>query len=168
MLTFAFDAVRNEAKLGGASHVFHCHFYNTALHKAVEDGLGDRAAEVLWRRGASSVAPQLRALCAESSDHESVKTTASELFRTLGFGKLDVSGLGAAGGAAIVQASHYALGWVSVYGERTAPVCAFPVGFVAATASVAFDRPLETIHARETACFACGSENCVIEVEFSK
>ncbi len=155
-----FDVKTNVALSGGESLVFHCHFYNCALQKAVEEGMGDAAGPVQTAAAAAAVRRQALALGADAARLEAI-------FRELGFGMLDLSGAGATGGRAVVRASHYAMGWVSVHGERETPVCWFPAGFIAGGLSAAHGLPLEKVRVTESACFANGAAECVFDVEVS-
>lgn len=160
-LEFRLDGDRGAAYLAGAPLVFHCHFYNCALQRAIEDGLGIAAPALLSEAATQSVQGQLREL--GGGDAAATMSAATEVFAKLGFGVVDLSGLDARGGKAIVRGSHYALGWLAVYGERSTPACHFAVGFVAAAMRAAHgDAPLDV---RETKCVACGGEQCEIVVE---
>lgn len=162
MVDIGFDATKNVALCGGESLVFHCHFYNCALQKAIEDGMGVDAAPLLERAAAEVLATQLRSLAQGGA---AVFDTATELFRTLGFGVLQLDGVGADGGTAVVAASHYAMGWTAVHGERETPVCHFPAGFVHGAVCAAHDLSLDAVRVREATCFATGAEDCRFTVE---
>ena len=161
-LNITFDSMRNQIHFGATPQVFHCHFYNTALQRAVEEGLGNAAAPVLIDEAARVVMEQFASLGARGAG---ALKTASEIFRTLGFGTLKLEGLSAQGGSAEIIASHYALGWSAVYGQRETPACAFPAGFVAAATAAAFELDLATVTCREVECIACGGSTCSLKVE---
>jgi len=158
------DLEASTATLGGQSLVFHCHFYNCALQAAVEEALGDDAADIQRAAAHSVVRAQLVALT-KGQATDARLATASKLFAELGFGTLDLTGLGPRGGRATVKASHYAMGWVAIYGEREAPTCNFVEGFVAAALGEAFGIASERVRVREVGCFACGAETCDFDVE---
>jgi hypothetical protein len=158
-----YDQGRNVAVLGGQSLVFHCHYYNCALQKAIEDGLGPAAREVLRDAAAEPVRQQIAALCGDAC--ERAPAIAAELFAQLGFGMLDLSGVTAAGGQATVRASHYAMGWVAAQGDRHEPVCRFVEGFIAGAVAAAFDRPVAAVGVVESLCYACGEQDCRFDVE---
>lgn len=158
------DLATNTATLGGQSLVFHCHFYNCALQAAIEDALGDEAALVQSRSAEEVVRAQLTQLVVGLEPKARVELGAS-LFAQLGFGVLDLSGLSARGGSVVVHGSHYAMGWVAIYGERSTPVCNFVEGFVAAVFGVAFGVAVAHVRVREKRCFACGADHCALDVE---
>lgn len=142
------------ASIGGEPHVFHCHHYNCFLQKSIADqaALID-APRVLTQAAVEVVTAQLRALGA---------IDAEALFGHLGFGVLDVKGLTASGGTAVVRGSHYALGWLSKFGKAQAPVCFFPAGFIEAAARHRFNAAFQVT---ETACVAHGAGECRFEVK---
>jgi len=158
--SFSIDPEHGATHLGGASLVFHCHYYNCALQRSIEDGMGDGASELLRDAAVAAAHEQLRAL--GKGDASATLAAAAELHATLGFGVLDLSGLGPEGGRAVVLGSHYALGWLAVYGERSAPACHFAAGFVAAATRAAFGD--QRVRVTETACVACGATQCEFTV----
>ncbi|MEC7524157.1 MAG: V4R domain-containing protein [Myxococcota bacterium] len=160
-----FDAERAVVLSGGRSLVFHCHFYNCALQRAIEEGMGERAPKVLTEGAARAIHAQLTGL---GDAIEDIPAFAEAAFRELGFGLLDLSGVGARGGAAKVQASHYAMGWTAVHGPRETPACFFPAGFIQGAVAVAHGLPLESVTVEERGCYAAGAEDCVFDVRVSE
>lgn len=160
-----FDADRNVAELGGQSMVFHCHFYNCTLQRAVEAGMGEEKARVVLRDSAlASVRSQLAQACPEGASSSEVLATAASLFTQLGFGRMAPFVIDARGGEVIVTSSHYAMGWLSIYGERKDPACRFVEGFLSAAVSVAL-RTSAPVVVTEHRCFACGHDDCRFQVE---
>ncbi len=82
-----FDQAENVATLGGASMVLHCHFYNCTLQRAVEQGLGPAARDVLREAAVTSVRAQSTALAPKGASPSDVLAIASRLFSELGFGR---------------------------------------------------------------------------------
>jgi predicted hydrocarbon binding protein len=81
-----------------------------------------------------------------------VLSFASELFQTMGFGRLDLQ-------ATATPSSMYADGWTPAYGyakAKTGP-CDFPAGFIAGALQAATGRPFDVV---ETACKANGAPSC--------
>ena len=153
----------NVATLGGESLVFHCHFYNCALQAAIESGLGADAKQLLQQAAEDPAFRQISALVADQPNQ--AHTVASQVFRQLGFGDLDLSQIGEPGGTVLLQASHYAMGWVAAMGPSKVPVCHFPAGFIAGALRVAWQRPRGGIKVQETACYAAGASGCKFDVE---
>jgi predicted hydrocarbon binding protein len=158
-----YDATYNVARLGGESLVFHCHFYNCALQRAVEDGLGADARAVLRDAASGPVHAQIAAIVGEERGR--ALDVASKIFAQLGFGRLDLSTVGERGGTVDVAASHYALGWIAAHGERDEPVCRFVEGYIAGAVAAALGRTPDSVRVEETACYACGADVCTFTVE---
>lgn len=163
-LEFRIDAEHGAAYLAGAPLVFHCHYYNCALQHAIESGLGIDAPGLLRDAATDAAAEQLREL--GGGDANATLTQASAVFSKLGFGVVELGGIGPDGGKAIVRGSHYALGWLAVYGERETPTCHFAVGFVVAAMRAAYG--VGKVQARESKCVACGADHCEVTVEVSR
>ena len=156
-LPIEFDAERAVVLSGGQSLVFHCHFYNCALQHAIEDGMGEAAPGVLTAGAAEVVHAQMKALATQAED---LSAFAERAFSELGFGVLDLSGVSAQGGEAIVRASHYAMGWTAVHGARETPACFFPAGFIQGAVAAAHGLELASATVAETGCYAVGAEDC--------
>jgi hypothetical protein len=149
------DAVRGLASIGQEPHIFHCHHYNCFLQKSIMEmnTLFD-TADLLTSAATAVTFAQFEVLSPDAA-------LATELFSTLGFGVLDLSGVHEGGGRATLSASHYAMGWLSKFGRADGPVCFFPAGYVEGFARSTFRRPFT---ARETSCVARGDARCVIEL----
>lgn len=154
-LPIQLDLSQGLASLGGEPHVFHCHHYNCYLQKAVQDqsALLDARA-LLVHPAAEVVHAQLQALRAD-------RAMAEEIFRTFGFGVIDLARLGPQGGKVALSSSHYAQGWLSRFGRSSHPVCFFPAGFAEGVARHLFGGAFT---ATETACVARGDARCEIAV----
>ncbi len=157
-MTIAVDvhADRYLASIGGEPHVFHCHHYNCFLQQSIMK----QAALFDVKRLLTDAATEV--VFAELSALNASPATTEELFRQLGFGLLDAQGLTATGGHASVKASHYALGWLSKFGQAAEPVCYFVAGFIEAAARQRFGKGFEV---KETACVANGAARCTFEVK---
>ncbi|MDJ0708499.1 MAG: 4-vinyl reductase [Leptolyngbyaceae cyanobacterium MO_188.B28] len=162
-----FNPALNQARLAGSNMVFHCHYYNCAVHKAIEETLGDQATGLFRETAAAAVRSQLRHLI---DTHDAVITRFSKgrtLFQQLGFGSFDAQQLTSAGGVVVSNSSHYALGWLSQYGIRETPVCQFIEGYLKALVEIAYGLAPEQVAVRETDCMAKGDANCRFVVEVS-
>lgn len=156
----AFDPAQNTAQLAGSQMVFHCHYYNCAIHKSIEKALGDRAASIFQNSALAAARPQLAALI---EPEDAVITRLSKgitLFKQLGFGSFDTQGLSKTGGVVVSQSSHYALGWLSQYGMRAQPVCQFVEGYLQALVETTYDLDTHQVSVREEDCMATGAAEC--------
>lgn len=161
------DLERSLATLGGRRLVMHCHHYNVFLQRTIEEGLKDRAPQLLTAAGMEAGRLLLAGLEAEApaGSPGEVILRAAELLRAHGFGRADVAGLGERGGAASMERSHYAIGWTSRWGTRRTPCCFFVAGFLAGAVAVAGRIAPERVTGRELACLAAGAERCSFAVE---
>lgn len=159
-----FDASTNVAMLGGQPVIFHCHHYNCALQKVIEQNMGAAAADLLADAAATPARQQLATLAADGKGE--VLQLASTVFAQLGFGTLALDRISETGGTAQAHASHYALGWLAKYGPRAEPACHFVRGYLAGALAAAYELDLSKISVRETHCAASGaSEACAFSVE---
>jgi hypothetical protein len=153
--------------VGGEPLVFHCHHYNLALQRSIEDGLGVEVAQKLFARVAMEVAhPQMRTVLAANpglSFHERLQV-AAELSRQNGFGLLTIAG-SEEGGVALASKSHYAFGWRLKFGARAMPTCGYHAGYIAAAFSAAAGLPAGSYEAVETSCAAVTDGDCRFEVQ---
>ncbi len=125
--------------------------------------MGSAARDVLRAGAAEPVRAQLLALA--KVDATPTAEVASDIFRQLGFGTLDLSGVGDEGGIAFVENSHYAMGWSALHGPRDEPVCRFVEGFITGTIAAAMECEPSQVIVNEGACFVCGAERCEFVVE---
>ncbi len=126
-----FDANEGTLVLGGARLVFHCHHYNVFLQRSLEDAVGQRAVALERVAAAEAARSMLGGVFAKTPDADiaSRLATAARIFGSLGFGRADVSGLGAYGGLVRVKPSHYGIGWRAKFGEATRPIDHLTAGF---------------------------------------
>ncbi|APR80005.1 Hypothetical protein A7982_05352 [Minicystis rosea] len=158
------DLDRSVVTLGGRRLAFHCHHYNVFLQRTIEDGLGARAPALLTQAAMETARGVLAGLEPGASAAEVIARGAA-LLGDHGFGRVDVTGLGAWGGEAVMERSHYAVGWLSKWGRRPTPGCFFPAGFLAGVVAIAGGHTPERVAVKETACLAAGAERCSFLVE---
>lgn len=153
-------AGRGSFVAGGEPLVFHCHHYNLALQRLIEDSLGFEEATQLFVRAAEEVAyPFVSRHLEGVLGHDARLALATTLHAELGFGKLAGRGDEAAG-EATGERLHYATGWRSKLSPRREPVCAFHAGYLAASMAAAAGLPRGTFEVHETSCVARGDDAC--------
>jgi len=159
-----FDSDHNTIEFNGSLVSLHCHHYNCGLLKTIEevplvDGhavIIESAAEEFFVNFKQYLSRELEGVSADRALHE-----ASELYRFMGFGRIDLSGLTAQGGMAYADSSYYVTAWLAKYGRRVTPVCYFTCGFIAGILGAIFDVPPHTYEVTETQCIIMGhDENC--------
>lgn len=160
-----FNAELNTTILASTSMVFHCHYYNCAIQKVIEEAMGEKAKNVFQQAALIAVLPQLARLIEKEENLESKFERGFALLKQLGFGYFDFSQLNSIGGVVTSNSSHYALGWLSEYAEREQPICDFITGYIQALFAVALNVASEQVKVREAECMATGSMECRFVVE---
>jgi len=157
-----FDPDHNLIEFNGELMSFHCHHFNCGLLKAIEeitviDGhaiIKETAAEQFFIHFKDILSNEKQ----RSLDQNLRK--ASELYRFMGFGRLDLSRLTAEGGTASADASYYVVSWLAKYGRRTTPVCYFTCGFIAGILAAIFEADPYTYKVEETQCMILRHNHC--------
>ncbi|MEM6254792.1 MAG: 4-vinyl reductase [Cyanobacteria bacterium P01_D01_bin.156] len=162
--TVEFDPQTNQALLAGSHMVFHCHYYNCAIHKSIEDALSTDAAELFRSSAFAAAQPQLAAIVAQVDSPSTRISKGATLFQQLGFGRFDPHLLTSAGGTVTSTSSHYALGWLARYGLRETPVCQFIEGYLQALMVVAYNLNVQQVRVKEVDCLATGDAACTFVV----
>ena len=161
------DLERGIAKLGGRRLVFHCHHYNVSLQRTIEEGLKERAPGLLTGAAMEAARAVLGGVEASTpaGSPAAIIERAAGILAVEGFGRADVTALGPWGGSAVMDRSHYAVGWLAKWGARATPCCFFPAGWFAGAVAVAGGHAPERVAAREVSCLAAGAERCSFVVE---
>jgi hypothetical protein len=156
--------------VGGEPLVFHCHHYNLALHKTIEEGLGDAASALFADAAAEVAAAQLSTVLAANPSLTTFAArlgVASELTRAAGFGLVHVDGT-SDGGEAHAPRSHYGFSWRMKLGPRPSTVCDYLAGYLAGAFAAAANTPAGSYHAVETECHAVTGGDCRFRIERAK
>lgn len=161
----SFDAARNILLLGERRVVFHCHHYNIFLQRSIEDMFGEGAVEMQVAAAAEAARELLSRAVRLDGAFEARLAEAASILGENGFGKADVSQLGASGGVVVLPVSHYAIGWRARLGRSARPVCHFATGYWAGALVVAAGLTPERVVAVEEQCAAAGADVCRIRVE---
>lgn len=161
----SFNPELNTSTVGSTNMVFHCHYYNCAVQKVIEDTIGDMAPSLFQESAFKAAHPQLATLLTSQDSLDTRINKGLALFQQLGFGSFDTSKLTKTGGVVVSNSSHYALGWLSEYGEREHPVCQFIEGYLKALILVAFELEAKQITVEEVECMAVGAEECRFNIE---
>lgn len=168
-MTFAteFDPSRNIMTLSGVPVSLHCHHFNCGLLKVIEKFPQVDAHGILIRTAAEEFFRNFRNHLAGKPPDFSVTEALREaagFYRFLGFGRLELSGLGKDGGTAYADSSYFVVGWLAKYGRRQAPVCYVACGFITGILAAVFDVLPEDYAVCETECMVSGDERCTFSV----
>lgn len=157
MRTPTFDPDRGEIVLGGQRLVFHCHHYNVALQRSLEDALGPRAVEIQRLAAAETARLALASVFAEREIRafDARMQCAASVFADAGFGRATIVAMTSMGGRVEVAPSHYALGWIAKWGTTADAVDHFAAGFfrgaLCAASEIAPERVAVTVLAEAAA-----------------
>lgn len=158
-----FEPEKNILKLDGAGVSLHCHHYNCGLVKALEEMKTIDARAIIIQAAQEefhdNFARYMSNHLSGASAEEKLKT-AAELYRFMGFGRIDLSGLSESGGKAYADSSYYVTGWLAKYERRTTPVCHLTCGFLSGILSAVYENPLNTYLVDESMCMISGEDHC--------
>ena len=158
-----FDSDHNIIEFNGALISLHCHHYNCGLLKTIEEMPQIDGRAVIVETAAEQFFVNFKELLSKESKGASpdkALQTASELYRFMGFGRLDLSELAARGGIAYADSSYYVTAWLAKYGRRKTPVCSFTCGFIAGIMGAVFDVTPQAYEVKERQCMMLGHERC--------
>jgi predicted hydrocarbon binding protein len=162
-----FDSDNNIIEFNGVLASFHCHHYNCGLLKAIEEIPSIDGQGVIKETAAEEFFQNFKQIMAgESKEISPVKALeeAEELYRFMGFGRLDLSKLTESGGIAYADSSYYVVSWLAKYGRRETPVCYFTCGYIAGILGVIFDATPYTYEVKETRCMVLRYDRCEFTV----
>lgn len=161
-----FDKAKGTIELGPSRLVFHCHHYNVFLQRSLGDALGERATLIQIDAAAEVARTTLAPLYAADggADVATRIARAATIFGSLGFGRADVSRLGAEGGTVILAPCHYAIGWAAKFGKASAPVSHFATGFFRGALVAARGLAPERVDAVQLLCVAMGHDKSEIRI----
>ena len=156
-----FDSESNIIKLDGDGVSLHCHHYNCGLVKALEEMEEIDARSIIIQAAQEEFHDKFTRYILNhlnSAPAEEKLKTAAELYRFMGFGRIDLSGLSESGGNAYADSSYYVTGWLAKYERRTTPVCHLTCGFLGGILSAVYEKPLDTYRVEETRCMITGQQ----------
>lgn len=158
-----FDPDHNIIEFNGSLISLHCHHYNCGLLKTVEELADIDGHSVIVETAAEELFSNFKKLLSTQLKHASpdkALEAASELYRFMGFGRLDLSGLTERGGTAYADSSYYVVAWLAKYGRRETPVCHFTCGFIAGILGAIFDVAPQTYSVTENRCMMLRQDHC--------
>jgi hypothetical protein len=165
--TTSFDSSSNIVTLNGVPVSLHCHHYNCGLLQVIENIPSIDGHDILISTAAEEFCNNFKRYLDEQmpdcSEAEALHK-ASELYRIMGLGRIDLSRLGREGGTASSDSSYFVVGWLAKYGRRQDPVCYVTSGFIAGVLAAVYGTPHDAYMVRETGCLVTGSNKCTFTV----
>ena len=162
-MNISFTSDLNIITLDGVMVSLHCHHYNCGLVKVFEEMEGVNAREIFIHTATEEFYINFKNYI---SNHLEGKTAiekieaASDLYRFMGFGRLDLSGLNESGGRAHADSSYYVTGWLAKYGRRATPVCHLTCGFIGGILAAVYGKTMGTYTVEEKRCMVIGHDTC--------
>ena len=161
---YAFDQEHNYLEIGGEAMIFHCHHYMINLQRTILDADYIESTLFLIGSAADALYSQLTNLC-QGLSVEASKEMAQDIYKTFGYGLIDLSGMDEKGGEFTTTHSFFSKTWALKYGKSEKPVDYYTAGFLAAVYAVIFHKNLQDVNARQTKCMACGDAHNSFEVQ---
>ena len=158
-----FDSSSNILELNGVPVSLHCHHYNCGLLKSIEEIANIDGHAVIVEIAAQEFSEKFKQFLEQETEvlsPDKALQEASELYRLMGFGRLDLSNLTARGGVAYSDSSYFSVSWLAKYGRRNTPVCYFTCGFIAGILAAIYNVPPDTYEVNETECIILRHDQC--------
>jgi len=170
-MNISFEPDLNVLKLDGVMVSLHCHHYNCGLVKALEDMEGVNAREIFIQTATEEFYINFKNYISNHLKDKTVREkteAASDLYRLMGFGRLNLSELNESGGTAYADSSYYVTGWLAKYGRRNLPVCYLTCGFLSGIMSAIYGKTIGTYGVEEKKCIITGNNICEFVVSVVK
>jgi predicted hydrocarbon binding protein len=159
----SFDPNLNIIELNGVMVSLHCHHYNCGLIRALEEMEGIQTRLIIIQAATEEFYMHFSEYIKQHLSNKIARdrfNAAADLYRFMGFGRLDLSGLDEEGGMAYADSSYYVVGWLAKYGRRDTPVCYLTCGFLNGVLSAVYERPIGFYNIIEQHCMIAGHNRC--------
>lgn len=155
-----FDPANNRHRLNGDCTVLHCHHYATLYTQLALDAVDFEGVKHLTETAEDVFYGVLEKYFTEKCvvDVAAKLELARQYWQASGMGVITFTGVGKYELTAEMDYSHIDEGWLKKWGGADQPVNFFTVGFVAAVAALANNKPVKSFKAVETKSIACGDE----------
>ncbi len=158
-----FNPDSNILKLNGVMVSLHCHHYNCGLVKALEEMEGVDVREIIIQAAAAEFYVNFKNYMQQHLEDKTVQEklgAAADLYRFMGFGRLDLSQLNELGGEACGNSSYYVTGWFAKYGRRKTPICYLTCGFLSGILAAIYGGTVDKYRVEEKNCMITGHNCC--------
>lgn len=153
--------------LSGQPITMHCHHYNINLQKTLEDTLGEKGIELLYRSVEQANYHGFQSIQQRYTQIKTLKSKlemASVLYQNSGLGVLRFNDLGPEGGQVFSPSSHHVTGWLAKHGRRDTPGCHFARGWLAGALEAIFQVNLGYFDVEELQCKMMRDVECLFQV----
>ncbi|MGB0721800.1 MAG: hypothetical protein ACPGU7_05320 [Gammaproteobacteria bacterium] len=152
---YPYDPDHNYLEVAGEAMIFHCHHYLGILQRTILDADYIDSRPFLIGSSADANYNQLKNLC-QGRDIAEAKIIAQEVYKTFGYGLLDLSTMDEDGIELTTTKSFFSKTWVLKFGRSEKPVDYYTSGFLAAAYAVIYGRELAEVQVEQTRCIARG------------
>ncbi len=143
----------------------HCHHFNCGLINAIEAIDYFDAIEIYINEAAKCFYEYFKnILTIKNYSVNKALSIAQDIYRFMGYGRIDLSELINGYGTATSDSSYFVVGWFAIYGNRDKPVCYLTRGFIKAIVAAIFDIDINVVKVVETQCMICGNDFCEFKV----
>jgi hypothetical protein len=170
-MKISFESNLNILRLEGVMVSLHCHHYNCGLVKALEEMKEVNAIEILIQASREEFYVNFKNYISSHLENKTASEkmdVAADLYRLMGFGRLDLSGLNESGGLAHSDSSYYVTGWLAKYGRRKTPVCHLTCGFISGIMEAIYGQTAGKYTVEERKCMITGDDICEFVVSVVK
>ncbi len=167
----SFVSDQNILELDGVMVSLHCHHYNCGLVKVLEEMEEVNTREIFIKAATEEFYKNFKNYISNNLKGKTVSEkmdAAADLYRFMGFGRLDLSGLNEFGGIAYADSSYYVTGWLAKYGRRKTPVCHLTCGFISGIMGAIYDQTVGKYTVEEKNCMITGNNICEFVVSVFK
>ncbi len=162
-----FEADKNLLYMDDIPISLHCHYFNCGLINAIEaidyfDGIDiyiHEAAKCFYE-----YFKRILVVDDEISSIEKALKRAEDIYRFMGYGRIDLSKLITGEGIATSDSSYFVVGWLAIYGKRDKPVCHLTRGFIKAVLATIFKKDIRDFNVIEIQCMISNAQNCKFKV----
>jgi hypothetical protein len=155
-----FDSKKSRHYLNGVCSVLHCHHYATLYTQLAMDAVDFEGIRHLVENSEDVLYGVLEAYYTDNgvTSVEDKIEIAQQYWQAVGMGLITFTGIGKYEVTAEMDYSHLDEGWLKKWGGGDQPVNFFTVGFVAAVAALATNRPPRSFQAKEVKGLVCGDD----------
>ena len=158
----------HKVAISGQAIAMHCHHYNINLQKTLEDTLGEKGVELLYRSVEETNYHSLQHLFDHYNKIRTLKSKlemASILYQNCGLGIIHFQKVRPNKAYIVSPSSHHVTGWLAKHGRRDTAGCHFTRGWIAGALEAIYERPLGFYVVDETRCKMQRDDQCIFHVE---
>lgn len=150
-----FNRKNGRVLLSGEPIAIHCHHYNINLQKMLEDTMGDKGVDLMYRSAEKAAYQGFREILDQFDQIHTKKSKmefVASLCQNCGLGIFHFRHLEEDSGKLISPSSHHVTGWLAKHGKRDTPGCHFSRGWIAGVLAAVYEHPPGFFRVEEKTC----------------